>query len=331
MSETLANELLGTLREAKPRERGMTLVSDQLSPMNNDLLEQTADCIDFIRFDSCIPFMVDGQKLLARIRQYHDLGIKVMSDGTLLEIAVQRGVASQVLATLRALGFDLVEVSESIREMSIDTKKALVEEASKLSMDYVFAVGRRGSKGAASVAHMTSKVQEAIELKSRKVIIEAGEREEEEQGSGRWLYEARGALSWDELNELAGRFGPPKLIFEAPRISQRTALILEFGPAVNLSGVPIEGVLTLEMQRLGLTAETFGLSRPVQNIEGSPAAKFVYHLIRSEHPVDQAALIQRSGLPKRTLQAALGYLIDHGFIREVPEPSDMRRHKYTLR
>ena len=331
MSEMPANELLGTLREAKPRERGMTLVSDRLSPIDNDFLGQTADHIDFIRFDSCIPFMVDRQKLLGRIRQYHDLGIKVMSDGTLLEIATQRGVASQVLETLRTLGFDLVEVSESIREMSVDAKTALVDEASKLSMEYVFAVGGRGSKGTTSVAHMASKVQEAIELKSHKVIIEAGEQEEEEQGSGRWLYEARGELSWDELNELAGRFGPPNLIFEAPRISQRTALILEFGPAVNLSDVPAEGVLSLEMQRLGLTAETFGLSRPVQSVEGSPAAKFVYHLIRSEHPVDQAVLIQRSGLPKRTLQAALGYLIDHDFIREIPEASDMRRHKYTLR
>jgi len=85
------------------------------------------------------------------------------------------------------------------------------------------------------------------------------------------------------------------------------------------------------MQRLGLTIETLGVSPPVQNVQGSPAAKFVYHLIKLEHPIDQPTLIQRSGLPKRTLQAALSYLVDSGLVREVSDMSDLRRHKYTPR
>ena len=64
-------------------------------------------------------------------------------------------------------------------------------------------------------------------------------------------------------------------------------------------------ILLLEMQRLGLTTETLGVSPSAQSVDGSPAAKFIYHLIRAEHPIDQAALIQRSGLPKRTLQAGI--------------------------
>ena len=111
--------------------------------------------------------------------------------------------------------------------------------------------------------------------------------------------------------------------------SQRIALTLEFGPNVNLASVPVNCITTLEMQRLGLTTETLGVTPPVQSVQGSPASKFVYHLIKSEHPIDQQALIQTSGLPKRTLQAALRYLVEGGFVREVPDMSDLRRHKYT--
>ena len=156
-------------------------------------------------------------------------------------------------------------------------------------------------------------------------MLEAG------QGRGIGIYNSQGEVIWDTLNEIVGRFGPPNVVFEAPLESQRSALTLEFGPNVNLASVPVDEVLVLEMQRLGLTTETLGVSPPVQNVQGSPAAKFVYHLIKQEHPIDQPTLIQRSGLPKRTLQAALSYLVERGLVREVSDMSDLRRHKYTIK
>ena len=89
-----------------------------------------------------------------------------------------------------------------------------------------------------------------------------------------------------------------RLIFEAPLESQLIALTLEFGPNVNLASVPVDDVLSLEMQRLGLTTETLGVAPPVQSVQGSPASKFVYHLIKSEHPIDQQTLIQSRGSPR---------------------------------
>ena len=100
---------------------------------------------------------------------------------------------------------------------------------------------------------------------------------------------------------------------------------------MNLAGVPVDEVLVLEMQRLGLTVETLGLSRPLQSFDGSPAAKFIYHLIRTEHPIDQATLRLRSGLPRRTIQAALSSLVERGLVREVPDASDLRKHRYTVK
>ena len=325
MSGRLLDELIAVTRNSKPRDTGLTVAFDYFSPVEDELLEQTSEYIDIVKFGLSTPLLVEKSKLVERISRYHDLGVKVMSSGTLIEIAVQRNIAPQVLDRLRALGFDMIEISESAGAILLETKRQILDEISRLSLDYVFEVVWKDSRRAKSSASMISRVQEAFELKSERVIVELNE----EDGVG-GPYASREGMPWEMLNEIAGRFGPPKLIFKATQAPQRTALILEFGPSVNLAGVSINEILALEMHRLGLTPETLGLSRPVQNVEGSPASKFVYHLIRAEHPIDQATLIARSGLPKRTVQGALNYLVGKGLVRTVSEPSDMRRHKYAL-
>lgn len=321
----MIDELIATARAGKPRGLGITIASDNFGSIDNELLKQSAEYIDLVKFGPTTPLLVERSKIAERVSHYHDLGIRVICGGTLIQVAVQKDIVPQALERLRALGFDMVEINESAGEIPTDEKRLILNEISKLSMDYIFDVGWKDSRRGTASTHITSRIKQAFELKSGKVILGVGEKDE-----SIGLYNAHEEMPWDTLNEIAGRFGPPNLIFETPRISQRTALILEFGPAVNLAGVPSNEILTLEMQRLGFTAETLGLSRPFQTVEGSPAAKFVYHLIRAEHPVDQTTLILRSGLPKRTVQGALGYLVDNGFVRRVSEASDMRKHEYTL-
>ncbi|MDA4131208.1 MAG: phosphosulfolactate synthase [Thaumarchaeota archaeon] len=310
-------------REGKPRERGLTFASDDLKILDRGILAEAAEYVDSVKIGKSLPLLVDRGKLIERIRQFHDLGIRVQSGGTLLQVAYRKKIVPQVLERLRALGFDTVEISESAVDLPRGAKEEILSEIRKLSLGYVFEVGKKDPSRPIPVSYIVSKVEEALEFKSPRVLIEAG------AGYGVGIYNAAGEIVWDALNEVVGRFGPPQLVFEAPLESQRIALTLEFGPNVNLAGVPVDEILQLEMQRLGLTTETLGVSQPVQSVQGSPASKFVYHLIKSEHPIDQQTLIQRSGLPKRTLQAALSYLVGGGFVREVPDMSDLRRHKYT--
>jgi len=312
-------------REGKPRGKGITIVSDNFGVLERELVEQGSEYIDWVKIGLSLPLVLDRARLIERIRYYHDLGIKVSTGGTLIQAALKKRIVKEVLEKVRSVGFDTVEISESAGELTGETKRDLVNSITKLSMDYMFEVGKKDPKRPTSTAYMTSKIEEALELKSPKVIIEGHE------GFGIGFYDSHGNISWDTLNEIVGRFGPPSLIFEAPRPLQRSELILEFGPNVNLASIPVSDILFLEMQRLGLTTETLGVSPPVQSVEGSPASKFVYHLIKSEHPIDQATLVQRSGLPKRTLQAALSYLVEKGFVREISDMSDLRRHKYTPR
>ena len=165
-----------------------------------------------------------------------------------------------------------------------------------------------------------------MNLKSHRVIVKVPK-----TGTGAGGSDTQREGTWDVLNEVAGTFGPPSLIFEAQEMRQLSVLVLEFGPTVNLAGVPLNEALVLEMHRLGLTVETLGLSRPLQSFEGPPAVKFVYHLVRTEHPIDQATLCLRSGLPRRTVQAALSTLVESRLVREVSDSSDLRRRSYTMR
>jgi len=310
-------------REGKPRERGLTFASDELKILDRVMLGEAAEYLDTVKIGKSLPLLVDRAKLVERIRYYHDLGIRVQSGGTLLQVAYRKKIVPQVLERLRALGFDTVEISESAVDFPREAKEKILDEIRKLSLGYLFEVGKKDPSRPTPVSYIINKVEEALELQSPRVLIEAG------AGYGVGIYNSAGEIIWDALNEVVGRFGPPQLVLEAPLESQRIALTLEFGPNVNLAGAPVDEILQLEMQRLGLTTETLGVSQPVQSVQGSPASKFVYHLIKSEHPIDQQTLIQRSGLPKRTLQAALSYLVEEGFVREVPDMSDLRRHKYT--
>ena len=210
MSERLGSEL-PLSREGKPRDKGITIVSDSFGPMDKELLALSAEFIDYVKIGQSLPLIIERSKLLERIRYYHDLGIRVSSGGTLIQAALKRRIVSQILEKLRSVGFDVVEISESAGDMTNEAKQELLNSITKLSMDYVFEVGRKDPKHALSTAYMISKIQEAFELKSPKVVIEAGL-----EGAGVGFYDSNGEVSWDALNEIVGRFGPPNLIFEAP-------------------------------------------------------------------------------------------------------------------
>jgi phosphosulfolactate synthase (CoM biosynthesis protein A) len=331
MSERLASPAFSSIsssipefaREGKPRDKGLTYAFDDLKPLEEENLDQIAEFVDSIKIGQSLPLILDRTKLVERIRLFHDHGLLVQSGGTLVQVAYKKRILPQVLERLRSLGFDTIEISESATDIPRETKIEIIGLIRKLSMDYIFEVGKKDPGRAQSAPQLISKIEEAFDLKSPKVVIEAG------SGRGVGIFDSQGEIIWNGLNDIVGKFGPPSLIFEAPLESERIALTLEFGPNVNLAGIRIDDILTLEMQRLGLTTETLGVAPPVQSVQGSPASKFVFHLIKTEHPIDQQSLIQKSGLPKRTLQAALSYLVEKGFVREVPDMSDLRRHKYT--
>ena len=129
-------------REGKPRDKGLTFAIDRMGVLNRELLQQSAEYVDYVKIGLSYPLLLDRTKLIERIRFYHDIGLKVQSGGTLIQVAYKKRILSQVLERLHSLGFDTVEISESATDIPRDAKEEIVNTLKRLSMDYVFEVGR---------------------------------------------------------------------------------------------------------------------------------------------------------------------------------------------
>ena len=106
-------------------------------------------------------------------------------------------------------------------------------------------------------------------------------------------------------------------------------MIAEFGQRVNLAEITIENVASVESQRRGfLSKSSFGMTFSQKELDGSPASKFIYYLIKTKHPIEQSDLIGITRLPRRTVQSAIEDLRNQGFIIERNSLDDSRRKVY---
>ena len=167
------------------------------------------------------------------------------------------------------------------------------------------------------------KVDDALNAGAKKVTLEANE------GISVGIYDQNGSVIWNYVAALTNKYPPSTFIFEAPMASEQSALIAEFGQRVNLAEVSIDNIASVECQRRGfLSKSSFGMSFTQQQLNGSPASKFIYYLIKTKNPIEQSDLINLTHLPRRTVQSAIEDLKKHGFIIERNSFDDTRRKVY---
>jgi phosphosulfolactate synthase len=65
-----------------------------------------------------------------------------------------------------------------------------------------------------------------------------------------------------------------------------------------------------------LSKAAYSVSYSLKEPEGNPASKFIYYIIKSNHPVEQGELIDLTCLPRRTIQNAVDELKHQGLIME---------------
>jgi phosphosulfolactate synthase len=75
------------------------------------------------------------------------------------------------------------------------------------------------------------------------------------------LYGPDGSVREDVVEAVVAGVGQGAIVFEAPRKHQQAWFIRRFGSDVGLGNVTAAEVLGLEALRLGLRADTVGLSR----------------------------------------------------------------------
>jgi len=308
------HELLGLLgvqpRKHKPREEGLTMVLDKLGPVSEDYLEEVLPYIDVVKIGWTLSSIVSREYLLKRIRLYREHGVKVTPGGTLMELAYARGTVDKLLDKLKELGFDTVEVSNGILNLSRTEKDALIRKARLKGFTVISEVGKKNPLYRLSIEDAAKEALGDLKQGVWKVIVEG-----REFGRATCIFDEEGNIIWNRVYSLLKFLDKEQVVFEVPLPHQQIELIVNLGPNVNLANVNFHDVLSLETLRLGIRGDTYayGKDRP---LEVSPSARFIYFILRERGPLTVRELQQLTGLSRRTIHVALRELKEHHAVRD---------------
>lgn len=308
----------------KPRSEGRTYTIDKLEGLDKENLEVLAPFIDVVKIYGILPLLVSEETLKKKIEFYHTLNIEVSSGSTISEYMIAENAFEKFVGEAAKVGFDIIEIGENSSDLNFEQKRKITESILAKELDIQWKVGKKDPRHQLPLDVTLAKIEEAVKLGSDKVVLEANE------GINVGIYDEKGFIRWNFVGALTAKFPPSTFIFEAPLESQQSALIAEFGQRVNLAEVRIEAASAVESQRRGFpTKAAFSVYNLSKNPEGSPAAKFVYFVMKSKHPIDQVELMNMTNLPRRTVQSAVEELKLQGLIIERSSLDDARKKLYT--
>jgi phosphosulfolactate synthase len=307
----------------KPRREGLTCTIDKFQGVDVENMKVISPFVDLVKIYGALPMLISSEALKSKIRFYHELGIKVSTGSTLTEFAIAESSLERFSKEAKQVGFDMIEIGESNIDLSLAQKKKVTETIEGAGLEFQWKIGKKDPRHQLDLDDILRKVEEAVKLGSKKVVIEANE------GYNVGIYDEKGMVKWSFVGGMTNEYPPNTFIFEAPLESQQSALIAEFGQRVNLAEVQTDAIASVESQRRGFLAKSaFGVSYVRKDPEGGPASKFIYYIIKTKHPVEQGELIELSHLPRRTVQAAVEDLKRQGLIVERNSLEDARKKVY---
>ena len=243
-------------RASKPRRVGLTHVLDKGTPANQvaDALAVCGAYVDVWKFGWGTAYL--DPQVGAKLAVLADHGVLGCLGGTLLEVAWAQHRVDELLAWASDLAIPCVEVSRGAVLMSPDEKQDLIRRATE-TFTVVSEVGRKSRTSRLGELEWAQEVSGDLVAGATWVVAEG--RESGTVG----IYDERGAVHEDIVASALQAGGLDRLVFEAPRKDQQAWFVGRFGPNVNLGNIAIGDVLALETLRLGLRADTIGLSTRV--------------------------------------------------------------------
>jgi phosphosulfolactate synthase len=243
-------------RPAKPRRTGITHVLDKGLPARDmaGVLESCGRYVDVWKFGWGTAYLDPGVE--AKLDALAAHGILGCVGGTLLEVAWAQGRVEEFLAWAGAVGFPCVEVSRGAAAMRPDEKYDLIRMATSRFI-VLSEVGTKSATERMPCVDWADEVTGDLGAGATWVLTEG--RESGTVG----IYDSAGTVREDVVAAVIDAGGVDRVVFEAPRKDQQVWFIQHCGPGVNLANIPVAEVLGLETLRLGLRADTLGLSSPI--------------------------------------------------------------------
>lgn len=241
-------------RYEKPRSQGVTMVFDKGLGLAafQDLLETAGDYIDFIKLGFGSAALYRSEVLGQKVSMARRYGVEVYVGGTLGEMAHWQGVFDDLLQALQFHGVKWFEVSDGTINLSSRERRALIRQALDHGFKVLTEVGKKDPKKHLALPLLIQQVIEDLSDGASYVIVEG-----RESGKGVNLYDEKGSIKEEDLEKVVNALSSNvPLLWEAPLKEQQQALIMRFGPNVNLGNVPSTEVIALESLRRGLRSDT---------------------------------------------------------------------------
>lgn len=272
-SQTLA-ETLGLpvpRRGQKPREVGLTMVMDQGWPTSfvTGMLSDFGDYLDIVKlWDPCL--LTPTAAVEKRIAAYHDASVIVQPGGIWLEMAREQGAAFKLISTLKGMGFNGLEVSNTASTRTEDTVE-LIMAAKEAGFTVLGEVGRKFADGDETrLTEDVIDVEVTIEHFQRSLQAGAwkcyweGHLLRKVLGDSPERIKQRARTGVAQVRQVVDAVGAENILFEAsglrPRANRQWLqfwLVRLFGPEVNIGNARIEELANLEAIRAG-THPIFG-------------------------------------------------------------------------
>ena len=214
-----------------------------------DHLEIAGEYIDLAKIAVGISRLLPADLLRKKIELYREHQVIPFPGGQFLEYAFYHGQTPAYMAAARDAGYEWVEVSDNVVELTAEEKSDLIRTACQTFGLHV--LGEVGSKVEdTDPAALIADIQRCQAAGAWKVLVEAAEL------FGQDLNEAL-------IEQITASVARDDLLFEVPgpwisgirRCDQnatRAWLIKRFGPLVNLGNVMPEDVIEVETMRLGI-------------------------------------------------------------------------------
>lgn len=241
-------------RQPKPRTCGLTMLIDKGIGLTEtrELLDLAADYTDFIKLTFGTSAFYPADLLKEKVALVRSYGVDIYPGGTFLEVSLLQGKLERYLERARDLGFSYVEVSDGTITLPSGQRRWCIELAQSYGLRVISEVGKKDPSEEIEPQAMLEQVLADLDAGAGKVIVEG-----RESGQGVVIYDKQGKIKTDTLEALAaGLPDPSVLMWEAPLKAQQQALIMRFGPNVNLGNVAPGDILALEALRVGLRGDT---------------------------------------------------------------------------
>ncbi|MBI3045090.1 MAG: phosphosulfolactate synthase [Betaproteobacteria bacterium] len=244
-------------RRAKPRQCGLTLVRDPGLSVRQleDALQTFGQFLDYAKIKQFELFYMDEAPTRAKVALYRKHAVSPFCGGTVIEAAMLQGKVAQTLKKLVDIGFQSIELSDNIVDMSLVEKGDLTRRAVDAGFEVLFEYGKKYDSDPIDVAVAVDEIGKLRSAGANRVILERSQLDATLGPEGRLPTAGR-------MKDLARQVGLECLIFEAETTAHQNWLLHELGPDVNL-GPNIhqdEVVSRIEPARCGLgRAEGYSL------------------------------------------------------------------------